>query len=71
MVDVMATNDAPVTEFQKMLAKLDGALSALRARQSLAEGDYETARRADVELLFVLKNLNDRLEKIERYQEGR
>jgi hypothetical protein len=58
--------DEETTEFAEMLAELDAALMLARD-----ESNYTAQRTAHVKLMFVLKNLNERLSKLERYQEGR
>lgn len=58
-----------MTTFADLLGELDTELSAVRERLSGAE--YRQARTADAKLLFVLQNLNWRLERLEKYQEGR
>lgn len=62
--------DESTTDFAEMLAELDNALGD--AREAAGQSASWTAQRtADIRLMAVLKNLNERLSKLERYQEGR
>jgi hypothetical protein len=64
----MVTSDEPMNEFTEALAELDEALGD--ARDGVAGVDWTKQRNADIRLMAVLKNLNERLSKLERFQEG-